>query len=177
MPDDDTPEAALAEAIRLYNAGDRAGAEHACRGVLVRHGAHPALDQLLAVLCQERGAPAEARVHVERSLAARPDHGPTLVVASLIRQDLRDFEGAASALGSVLRQQPRHVAARVNLGVVRLEQGRLDDALDEFAQAYAERPETFGRIANALTSSSTGALWTAPGDLRAALRRRLPAPK
>src|SRR5690349_4228392 len=105
MPTAPALESTLAEAIGLYNAGDRAGAEAACRVAIARHGAHPAVDQLLAVLCHERGAVAEAREHVERSLAARPDHGPTLIVAALVRQDLRDFDGAALALELVLKQQ------------------------------------------------------------------------
>jgi tetratricopeptide (TPR) repeat protein len=167
-------EAALAAAISHYNTGDRGPAEAACREALARHGAHPALDQLLAVLCHERGAAGEALAYADRSLVARPGHGPTLLVAALVRQDLRDFEGAARALEAVLQQQPQHVAARVNLGIVRLEQGRLDDALDAFGRAYLERPETFGRIANALTSSSTGALWTSPGGLRDVLAHRAP---
>jgi len=167
-----TLEAGLARAIELYNAGRGAQAEATCRQALDRHGPHPALDQLLAVLCHERGDSGAASLHVERSLKARPAHVPTLIVAALVRQDVHDLAGAAQALQAVLQQQHDHVAARVNLGVVRLEQGRLEEALDEFGLAYALRPQAYGRIANALTSAPTGALWLDPQRLRATLQQR-----
>lgn len=168
------PEAGLAQAITLYNAGRRAEAEALCASLAEAHGAHPAVDQLLAVLLQERGDAAAASRYIERSLRARPGHVPSLLIAALVRQDLRDFNGAEQALAEVLQQQPGHVAAAVNRGVVLLEAGRLDDALASFAAAYALRPETFGRIANALSTPSTGALWLDLDDLRATLvaRRR-----
>jgi len=173
MAADNAPvEAAMAEAIALYNAGRRADAEALCGRLLARHGAHPALDQLLAVLCQERGDAAAARHHIDRALAARPGHVPSLMIAALASQDLRDFDAAEAALTQVLQQQPPHVAAAVNLGIVHLEQGRLDDALKRFGQAYVLRPETFGRIANALATPGTGALWLDLDALRQALRSR-----
>ena len=164
------PEAALAEAIGLYNAGRREQAHALCDRLLAHHGAHPAVDQLIAVLLQERGDAPAARRHVERSLAARPGHGPTLMIAALVYQDLREFDAAEAALQQVLQQQPAHAAAAVNLGIVHLEQGRLDDAMQRFGQAYLQRPETFGRIAHALATPSTGALWLELDALRAALR-------
>jgi len=164
------PEAALAEAIALYNAGRQADAQALCDALLAQRGPHPAVDQLAAVLRQERGDAAGARRHIERSLAARPGHVPSLMIAALAYQDLRELGAAEAALQQVLRQQPGHVAAAVNLGIVQLEQGRLADAMRCFGQAFVARPETFGRIAHALATPSTGALWLDLDTLRAALR-------
>jgi cytochrome c-type biogenesis protein CcmH/NrfG len=92
------------------------------------------------------------------------------MVLSLVAQDQRDLATAEAALLQVLTRQPAHVAAAVNLGIVHLEQGRLADAMARFGQAFRQRPETFGRIANALSSSATGALWLDREVLREALR-------
>lgn len=165
----DTAEAGLAQAIDLYNRGHRTEAEALCATLLARHGPHPALDQLMAVLCQERGEAAAARRHIARSLAARPGHVPSLMVAALAAQDERDLAAAEDALEQVLRLQPEHVAAAVNLGIVHLQQGRLEDAMARFGAAWKRRPETFGRIANALASEPTGALWLDAAALKAAL--------
>lgn len=165
-----SPAAGLAEAIALYNGGQRGRAESLCTQLLQRFGSHPAVDQLAAVLAQERGDAATARIHIDRCLAARPGHVPSLMVLALVAQDTRDLVAAEAALRQVLAQQPAHVAAAVNLGIVRLEQGRLADAMTDFGLAFRQRPESFGRIANALSSSPTGALWLDPEALREVLR-------
>jgi cytochrome c-type biogenesis protein CcmH/NrfG len=72
-------------------------------------------------------------------------------------------------LTKVLGQQPAHAVALVNLGIVHLDQGRLDDAMRRFGAAWRLRPEAFGRIANALCSSSCGALWLDAATLKRAL--------
>jgi len=164
-----TPEAGLAQAIALHNAGRRDEAAALCAVLLERHAAHPALDQFQAVLCHERGDAAAARRHIERSLAMRPGHVPSLMVLAVVAQDQRDLGVAEAALEQVLAQQPAHVVAAVNLGTVHLAQGRLDDALRRFGAAWRRRPEVFGRIANALASESTGALWLDAEALKAAL--------
>jgi len=162
-------EATLALAIQHHNGGRREAAEGLCRALLPQHSAQPALLQLLAVLCHERRALAEARRFVEASLAARPGHGPTLMVAALIRQDQHEPAAAQAALEQVLQQQPGHVAALVNLGIVLLEQGRLDAAMQRFGQAHRQRPAALARIAGALCAERTGALWLDAAALREAL--------
>ena len=159
-------ETGLAAAIALFNAGQRGPAEAQCRSLIAQHGAHPALLQLLAVLCQEHGDASAARQAITRSLAARPGHVPSLMIAALACQDLHDLPAAEALLGQVLQQQPGHVAAAVNLGVVHLAQGRLDEALRRFGLAYRLRPEALPRIAHALCADACGALWTDPGALR-----------
>jgi thioredoxin-like negative regulator of GroEL len=164
-----TLDAGLAQAIGLYNAGQAPQAEALCAQLTQRFGSHPAVLQLQAVLCQERGDASAGRVLIAASLRARPDHVPSLMVAALLCQDLQDLQGAAAALERVIRLQPTHVAAHLNLGIVRLEQGRRDAALHHLGRAWRLRPETFGRIAGALCSERSGAVWLSADALRAAL--------
>jgi Flp pilus assembly protein TadD len=165
-----TLDAGLAEAIGLYNAGRAPQAEAHCAQLARQFGSHPALMQLQAVLCQERGDAAAGHALIDASLAARPDHVPSLMVAALLCQDLRDLPGAAQALERVLQLQPAHVPAAVNLGILRLEQGHLEPAMRLFGHAWHLRPETFGRIAGALCSERCGAVWLSAHELRTALR-------
>ncbi len=87
----------------------------------------------------------------------------------LIRQDLREYAGAAAAYRQAIALKDDHAEATFNLGVVLQETGQLDEAVRAYAQAYRLQPESFGRIAMALTSASHGRLWLD----EAALRRRL----
>jgi cytochrome c-type biogenesis protein CcmH/NrfG len=49
------------------------------------------------------------------------------------------------------------------------ENGDLDAAMRAYAQAYRLRPESFGKIAMALTSASHGKLWLDEAELRRTL--------
>jgi tetratricopeptide (TPR) repeat protein len=159
----------LAEAIGQYNAGRAAAAEARCAQLAQQFGPHPALQQLQAVLCQERGDAVAGRALIQASLAARPDHVPSLMIAALLCQDLHDLPAAAAALERVLQLQATHVPAAVNLGIVRLEQGQRDAAMHHFGRAWQLRPETYARIAGALCSERSGAVWLSAEDLRTAL--------
>lgn len=84
-------------------------------------------------------------------------------------QDRRDFARAVSAFRTVLNLNPGRVEAEVNLGMCLQEMSLLDEAKQSYARAVRARPDTFGRIAQALPGSPKGELWL---DLRA-LRRNL----
>jgi tetratricopeptide (TPR) repeat protein len=164
-----TLDAGLALALGLVNAGQSLQAEAHCARLARQFGSHPALFQLQAVLCQERGDATAGHALIAASLAMRPDHVPSLMIAALLCQDLRDLPGAAAALERVLQLQPSHVPAHVNLGIVRLEQGQREAALRHFGRAWQLRPQTLGRIAGALCSERSGAVWLSAEDLRSAL--------
>jgi tetratricopeptide (TPR) repeat protein len=87
----------------------------------------------------------------------------------LVRQDLRDYAGAAAAYRKAIELKGDHAEATFNLGVVLQESGRLDEAMRAYAQAYRLRPASFGQIAMALTSASHGGLWLDEAALRRAL--------
>jgi tetratricopeptide (TPR) repeat protein len=87
----------------------------------------------------------------------------------LVRQDLRDHAGAASAYRWAIELKPDYAEAVLNLGVALQETGDLDGAMRAYAQAYRLRPQTFGTIAMALTSAPHGRLWLDEASLRRAL--------
>ena len=87
----------------------------------------------------------------------------------LIRQDLRDYAGAAAAYRKAIELKGDLAEAAFNLGVVLQETGILDEAMRAYAQAYRLRPSSFGNIAMALTSASHGGLWLDEASLRRAL--------
>jgi tetratricopeptide (TPR) repeat protein len=87
----------------------------------------------------------------------------------LVRQDLRDHEGAVIAYRKAIELKPDYAEAALNLGVVLQDSGDLDGAMRAYAQAYRLRPQTFGTIAMALTSAPHGRLWLDEAALRQAL--------
>jgi tetratricopeptide (TPR) repeat protein len=112
---------------------------------------------------------AAASLALERAAALAPEQAEAWFKVSLVRQDLRDSDGAIAALERALALNPDRVDALVNLGIVLQEAGRLDDALRAYGRAYRLREETFGRIAHALATPSTGRLFLNLDDLRAEL--------
>lgn len=198
-----TVEELLGLALRHVNAGQRERARVLCEHALAAHAPHPAVHQLLALLDLRQGDVAAARGHTTTSLAMRPDHLPTLLLAGdaaraagaptealqaferavtlapehaeawfqigLVRQDLRDPDGAAAAFRRVLELTPR-AEVEVNLGIVLQETGRFIEAMRAFGRAYRLREDTFGRIAHALATPNVGRLWLNLDELRAALR-------
>jgi tetratricopeptide (TPR) repeat protein len=78
---------------------------------------------------------------------------------ALVRQDQRDYAGAANAYRKAIEIRPDYAEAALNLGIVLQEAGDLDAAMTAYAQAYRLRSDMFGAIAMALTSSPHGRLW------------------
>jgi tetratricopeptide (TPR) repeat protein len=169
-------EQGLARAVTLYNGGRRPEAQALCDTLLRAAPGHPAVHQLLAVLCLDSGEPLQATRHIERSLHARPGHAPSEKIGaqawfaqSLAVHETRAPEAEEAALRRALALWPEHVEACVNLGILLQASGRLAEAMPWYARAYRLREDTFGRIANALCSEPTGALWLDLEALRASL--------
>jgi tetratricopeptide (TPR) repeat protein len=87
----------------------------------------------------------------------------------LVRQDLRDYQGAATAYRKAIEIRPDYAEAALNLGIVLQEAGDLERAMRAYVEAYRLRPQTFGTIAMALTSASHGRLWLDEASLRRSL--------
>jgi tetratricopeptide (TPR) repeat protein len=87
----------------------------------------------------------------------------------LVRQDLRDYAGAAAAYRRALEIKPDYAEAALNFGVVLQESGDLDSAMRAYREAYRLRPQMFGTIAMALTSAPRGRLWLDEASLRRSL--------
>jgi tetratricopeptide (TPR) repeat protein len=125
----------------------------------------------LGRLAWEDGDRATAASMLER--AAKADAPASVWFdLGLVREDLRDHDGAAAAYRKAIDIKPDHAEAALNLGTVLQEKGDLDGAMRAYAQAYRLRPQSFGTIAMALTSAPHGRLWLD----EAALTRELSGP-
>ena len=171
------PEALMAQAIALVNAGQRGSARRLCAQAQGVFPPHPSVLQLLALLDLQDGRVAEAARSAEASLALRPAHPHTQQLAgeaffqlSLQRHEAGDRGGEIEALQQVVKWMPQRAEAFVNLGIALQECGRLDEAMQAYGRAWRLRPEeTFGRIAHALATPNSGRMWLKLDDLRAAL--------
>lgn len=85
----------MAAALGSYNAGRFAECEEICRRLLSHAPRHPAVHQLLAVLAMAKNDVDTARSHILQSLAERPQHVPSLVIAGKVARAEGDLATAA----------------------------------------------------------------------------------
>lgn len=122
----------------------------------------------LGRLAWEDGDHAAALSLLERATAGEAP-APVWFDLGLVRQDLRDFAGAAAAYLKAFELKPDYAEAALNLGTVLQEKGDLDGAMRAYGDAYRLRPQMFGTIAMALTSAPHGRLWLDEAALRRSL--------
>jgi tetratricopeptide (TPR) repeat protein len=152
----------------LHQADLRPQAREAWRAILqVIPGNHEAAARL-GRLAFEDGDTVTAASMLERAVAGEVPASVWFELG-LVRQDLRDHAGAATAYRKAIELKPDYAEAALNLGVVLQEFGDLDGAMRAYAQAYRLRPQTFGTIAMALTSAPHGRLWLDEASLRRSL--------
>jgi tetratricopeptide (TPR) repeat protein len=158
----------LEKARTLDQAGHRVQAREAWRAILEVVPAHAEAAARLGHLAWEDGDHAGAARLLERAAVA---DAPASVWFDLgvVRQDLRDYIGAAAAYRKAIGIKPDYAEATLNLGIVLQESGDLDSAMRAYTEAYRLRPSAFGAIAMALTSASHGRLWIDEASLRHSL--------
>ncbi len=122
----------------------------------------------LGRLAWEDGDHATAAAFLERA-AAGGAPASVWFDLGLVRQDLRDHEGAAEAYRKALEKRTDYAEAALNLGIVLQEKGDGENAMAAYREAYRLRPSLFGTIAMALTSASHGRLWIDEAELRRSL--------
>jgi tetratricopeptide (TPR) repeat protein len=149
----------------LHQKALRPQAREAWRAVLKAIPQHQEAAARLGRLAWEDGDHTEAATMLERASAS---DAPASVWFDLgvVRQDLRDHAGAATAYRKAIALKPDYAEAALNLGIVLQECGDLDSAMRAYTEAYRLRPQTFGTIAMALTSGSHGRLWIDEASLR-----------
>ena len=102
----------LQRAIAQVRAGRPDAARALCEQALADAAAgagHPAIHQMLAVLCMQAADAAAARRHIQASLAVRPDHVPSLKIAGDAACATGDWLEARRCYERVLAQQPSRV--------------------------------------------------------------------
>jgi len=161
-------EAFLEQARTLDRAGLRSQAREAWRAVLDVVPQSMEAAARLGRLAWEDGDYAAATILLQRASASEAP-APVWFDLGLVRQDLRDYHGAATSYRKAIELKPDHAEAALNLGIALQELGDLEDAMRAYAQAYRLRPQMFGSIAMALTSASHGRLWLDEAGLRKSL--------
>jgi tetratricopeptide (TPR) repeat protein len=161
-------EAFLEKARTLDQAGLRLQAREAWRAILDVIPQHPEAAARLGRLAWEDGDHATAVSLLERAVRGEAPSSVWFDLG-LVRQDLRDHDGAAGAYRRAIEIKPDHAEAALNLGVVLQDAGDIDGAMRAYGQAYRLRPQMFGTIAMALTSAPHGRLWLDEASLRRSL--------
>jgi tetratricopeptide (TPR) repeat protein len=124
---------------------------------------------LLAQCLRQIGKPKEAREILERIVELKPDSGHVFYTLGLVCDDLHDLPAAIAAYRQCVNIQPDLPEAHVNLGLALQQMGELETALQSYRIAIRLRSDTFGRISQALCSSSKGQLWLDLNRLRRSL--------
>ncbi|MDE2003262.1 MAG: glycosyltransferase [Betaproteobacteria bacterium] len=104
--------AALQQAAELAKRGDRAGAEAACRAVLVYSQNDPYALNLLAMLQRSAGRDAEARRTQELACAVRPGDVSLVYNLALVCRAQGDLASARAHCERAIREAPQFAAAR-----------------------------------------------------------------
>jgi len=120
----------------------------------------------LGTCLRQTGELQAAKAELERALTLRPADGRAWFALGLVCEDLRDTPGAIRAYRRSIEAQPELPEAHVNLGLNLQNAGDLDAAMVSYRHAMRLRPDTFGRIAQALTSAKKGRLWLSSARLR-----------
>ena len=89
-----------------------------------------------------------------------------MVRARIGLRRLARHAGGDRAYRRSIEAQPDVPEAHVNLGLNLQNAGDLDAAIASYRCAMRLRPDTFGRIAQAMTSAKTGRLWLNSAQLR-----------
>ncbi|MES1937786.1 tetratricopeptide repeat protein [Salinisphaera hydrothermalis] len=113
-----------------------------------------------------------AHAALQAAVDQAPDFAEAWFHLGLVEQDLDRPAAAATAYGKALSARPGMFEAALNLGISLQDTGAMEPAMDAYAQAVRIEPGCFNRVAQALTSASTGRLWLDPNALRRSLAAR-----
>ena len=128
-----------------------------------------ALAMRIGLIQRDLGRPGEAAIAFRQATECAPGAVRAWFLLGLSLQDNGDRAGAISAYRAALQRDPASAEAAVNLGTVLQENGDLDGAKTAYSCAITIRADTFGRIAQAMTSAPRGELWLDLGRLRGLL--------
>ena len=129
----------LTPAFRLIRAGRYAEARQAAEAYLAQSGApHPGQAQFILALSYHRQRLYEAADrHFVRALELEPDYVTAYFFHGFTLLNLGQVEEARKAFETYLAKGPEDAEAVVGLGLVALEQDRVDDAERAFLRAIA----------------------------------------
>jgi tetratricopeptide (TPR) repeat protein len=96
---------------------------------------------LMGVSCRHNGKPQQAIRYLRTACDINPGNASAWLNLGNALQDVRELDSAAQCYANALALDAALAAAHINLGNVRLLQGRAGDALAAFRRAQALAPE------------------------------------
>jgi len=172
----------LREAYALLARGEHDLARQRLRAATVPASHRHQVDFLIGVTHHEAKDYAAARPWLERALRAQPAYAPPWHFYGYCRYYLGDLEAARAAFATHLRLEPDEPDSHFGLGLVAVEEHRLDDAAARFetarrghAEAMAKDPARAREVAKCLAwqgelAERAGALEDARARYEEALR-------
>ncbi len=130
----------LARAVGLVNAGDSVAARALCERALQAHPRQPGLLQLLGHIYLQQDNPQRAAQCANASLALRPNHGPTLLLAGDAARALGDLLAALKLHEQAWRQYPQRADGSYTLGLTLRAAQRTAEAEQVLVRTVALEP-------------------------------------
>ncbi len=152
----------LAQALRLQQAGDLAGAERIYRDLLLRQPGEPDVLHLLGLVQHQNGDSEAALPLIAQALEARPDSAVYRRNQASILAGQGRLKEAAEAYEALLALTPEDAEAHAALASILRHLSRWDEAAEQYRRALELRPES------APWQSALGDVLQARGDLGAA---------
>jgi len=141
------PAAMIAWAQLRRRAGDNESALKILEGAAKRGAGAPALTLMASILLDTRQQPQQTADLLRE--AAKSGRTPALEFEMARFEEFANRPDAAIALyRSVIRADPKHSAARLNLARLQFRTGRADDALAGFTALLAREPENWTAMAD-----------------------------
>jgi len=125
--------------LMLRDAGDQDSAVAFLRRARLRHPASFSIHYRLAMLLYAT-RPTEAEPFANAALALQPASAAAWNLVGLVRNRLKDLDGAVRAFERARALAPERAVPLENLGNLRLAQGRFDEAADIFREAIRIEP-------------------------------------
>lgn len=130
----------LSEAFACFNAGDMAGAERLCAGILARDSGNADALHLQGVICMMSDRPAEAVALLKRAAAAKRNDASIFENLGLANLAAGAHADAEAALRRAAQLGARHGLLHMRLALAIGAQGRAREALELMRKAAAEMP-------------------------------------
>jgi tetratricopeptide (TPR) repeat protein len=137
----------------VFHTGDFEAARHLFDQALHRKPDHFWAQYYVALCDLNRGEPLAAEEGLTACLGRRPDFAWTYLVRGAVNTRLKEHEDAEGDFAKVVELRPDAVmkyALYVNRGILRLEEGKLDEAekdLEKARELNPERPQAYFNLA------------------------------
>jgi tetratricopeptide (TPR) repeat protein len=139
-PDRASVEQGLGKVVQHANGGMLGRAWEICQQIDAAHPDHPGVQQMLAVLCMQKGDLKSASVYFKRSLALRPDHVPTLIGAGDAARFSGVIEESLAYYARACVLQPDRSEICLMLGSLQHQSGQYQTALQTLERGVQLAP-------------------------------------